>query len=424
MRNYLSVLDTIERAGTKAWIVGDSTRMIFMGIQPANLTFAVEPCDLEALALKLGSSGGVDTGGKFPVLRGSILDMTGEIYLLQGDSIEEDLARRDFSINAIAIRSDGGVVDPFNGRHDIRNRVVRLTGDDVSLLHQDPLRIVRMLRFAAELGMDIFWKSETDVRTFIKSNPDVIRDTPSERWGREILSGMRRCPWNFISLCDGYRLLPFFLKELEALKTLTDKQGRTFFDRTLQLLRRIQDFIKTHRPLDEDLIITLSALFVHIERQSQEPALAITARYLKDWNAGSEISNQVLAVLENYRDFFEPRTEKELCSSVLAHGSEATGTMIDFAFCYADVDESKSREILTGNHWKLKQVLRRFNEVKRKTDGETRFLKGDEVMELLNLRPGRKVGEVLHALDMAVGTGVVSSKEGAKAWVLKSGPAL
>ena len=92
------------------------------------------------------------------------------------------------------------MVDPFGGRHDIRNRVIRLTGDDIELVRRDPLRIVRMLRFAAELSMDIFWKTETDVRTFIEANPGLIRSTAPERWGREILRGMRSCPHDFARL--------------------------------------------------------------------------------------------------------------------------------------------------------------------------------------------------------------------------------
>ena len=134
--------------------------MIAMDLQPDVLSMVTESCGPEALAARLGK-GTVGAVGGFPVLRTAVLDMPVEVALLQGGSIEEDLARRDFSVNAIAFRSDWGVVDPFGGRHDIRNRVIRLTGDDIELVRRDPLRIVRMLRFAAELSMDIFWKTES-----------------------------------------------------------------------------------------------------------------------------------------------------------------------------------------------------------------------------------------------------------------------
>ena len=197
MTSTTSALKAVEEAGEKAWLVGNTARTIAMDLQPDVLSMTAEPCDLGALAGRLGN-GTVGAVGGFPVLRTAVLDMPVEVALLQGGSIEEDLARRDFSMNAIAFRSDWGVVDPFGGRHDIRNRVIRLTGDDIELVRRDPLRIIRMLRFAAELSMDIFWKTETDVRVFIEANPGLIRGTAPECWGREILGGMHNCPHNFV----------------------------------------------------------------------------------------------------------------------------------------------------------------------------------------------------------------------------------
>ena len=66
-------------------------------------------------------------------------------------------------------------------------------------------------------------------------------------------------------------------------------------------------------------------------------------------------------------------------------------------------------------------MLRRFASTARQMDGSDRFLTGGEVMNLLKLVPGRKVGEILNGLDMAVGTGRVSSRSEAEAWVLRHG---
>ncbi|MDR1649848.1 MAG: hypothetical protein LBR71_06265, partial [Synergistaceae bacterium] len=169
MKTYLRVLEAIESSGVKAWLVGDPVRDVVMGVQPLTLSVVVERCNLEALKTSLGE-GSLLGVAPFFVLHSSILGSKVEISCMQGNSIEEDLARRDFSMNAIAIRSDDSFVDPFNGRHDIRNSLIRITGDDIDLVKSDPIRIIRMFRFAAELEMHIFWKSETDVRTFIDRN--------------------------------------------------------------------------------------------------------------------------------------------------------------------------------------------------------------------------------------------------------------
>lgn len=70
------------------------------------------------------------------------------------ESVEEDLARRDFTINAIAMNVDGDLIDPYNGQADIRNRVIRTVGDPFDRFREDFLRIIRASRFMARYG---FW---------------------------------------------------------------------------------------------------------------------------------------------------------------------------------------------------------------------------------------------------------------------------
>ena len=427
MRSYMSALKAVEEAGGKAWLVGDTARMIAMGLQPDVLSMVTESCGPEALAARLGN-GTVGTVGGFPVLRAEVLDMPIEVALLQGGSIEEDLARRDFSMNAIAFRSDWGVVDPFGGRHDIRNRVVRLTGDDIELVRRDPLRIVRMLRFAAELSLDIFWKTETDVRGFIEANPGLIRGTAPERWGREILGGMRSCPHDFVHLCDGYHLFPLFLPELEELKDIVEpRTGLPLFEHALATLRVVQERLRV-RKIRENDAFALAGLFCRVGTKSLDvedprPVADLASRYLRRWNIPADTADRVSAIIMNYRSLHAPRTEEELCRDVLRYGREAVSMTLEFASCSALAERFPSIDIVKGNRWRLEQVLRRFASTARQMDGADRFLTGGEVMNLLGLAPGRKVGEILDGLDMAVGTGRVSSRSEAEAWVLRRGSA-
>lgn len=425
MKTWLRVLEAVVAAGGKAWLVGDSVREVVMGIQPINLSVIIEPCDLDAFATSLGG-GTVDGRGAFPVLRTSILGMKVDISTLRETCIEEELSLRDFSINAVAIRSDGVFVDPWGGRHDIRNKLVRLTGDDIELIRNDPIRIVRMLRFSAELDMDIFWKSETDVRAFIDSNPDRVRDAPAERWGREILNGIRRRPYDFIYLCDRYRLLPFFLNDLELLKNIHIENGQTLFDHTMDMVRLVQDYLAERKRRYNDVAFSLAALFHHAGSETGESADAakasdIAARYLRAWNMSSDIVDTVTAVVRHYRLAYTPATEEQLCRAALKYGFDAVEMIMDFAVCNSQADRMKNMEVLASNKWKLGEVLRRFDETRRRTDGSDRYLTGDEVMSVLQIRPGRVVGEILNELDMAVGTGIVNSRKEATDWVLRRG---
>ncbi|MDR1378834.1 MAG: hypothetical protein LBJ36_07250 [Synergistaceae bacterium] len=427
MKTYLRALETIESSGVKAWLVGDPVRKVVMGIYPSNLNIVVEPCDLEALAVSLGE--GVVGRTDFPVLRTSLLGHKVEVSCIRGPTIEEDLAKRDFTMNAIAIRGNDSFVDPFNGRHDIRNSLIRLTNDDVDLLKDDPIRIVRMLRFAAELDMDIFWKSESSVRAFVTSSAEQIGKTPAERWGREILNGMRRRPYDFIYLCDRYRLLPLFLNALEELKKIKiNGEETTLFDHTLKMLSIAQDFLGARKRRENDMAFSLAMLFHHVGSEAGQftdsnKAAEIATWNLKAWNVPSETIETVRAIVKNYRQNYVAKTEEQLCKDVLKYGSEAVEMILDFAICNSEADGQKNMEVLAANKWKLGEVIRRFDEARRRANGNQRYLSGDEVMKILDIKPGKVIGEILNDLGIAVGTGFVASKQEATDWIQKHGAA-
>ena len=425
MRNYLDVLKKIEETGAKAWLVGDTVRMLQMGIQPETITLAVDSDDMYALSQAIGT-GAVDARGPFPALRGELLGASFRAFSLRGATIEDDLACRDLSVEAIAIRSDGGIVDPFGGRFDIRNGVIRLTGDNVDLIEADPLRILRMLRFAAEFEMDIFWKTETDVRKFLEVHADRMKDIPPERWGREIMKGIRRRPCRFVELCDDYDLLPFFLSELEELKSVSDGKGSTIYGHVLEILRVIEERLDVNKIIQNDAFV-LAGLFGHIGTRTidlsdrNRQADRTITEYLTRWNIPSETIENVIAIINNYQRFYSPVTEETFCREVLNYSRDAVVVALQFARCAAIAERrfEDYREVLDNNRWSLKQVLRRFNTVELQTEGASRYMTGREVMSLLHMKPGRRIGELLEGLDFAVGTGKVASRAAAEEWLRK-----
>ena len=418
MRNYLDVLAKIEETRAKAWLVGDTVRMLQMGIQPEIITLAIDSDDMYSVALALGT-GTVDARGPYPALRGEILGVNFRAFSLRGATIEDDLACRDVSIEAIAIRSDGGIVDPFGGRFDIRNKVIRLTGDNVDLIREDPLRILRMLRFSAELEMDIFWKTESDVRAFLENHADSMSKIPQERWGREIMKGLARRPGRFIRMCDNFRLIPFFLKELEELK-----RENNLYSHAMKVLERIEKELDTNKIMQNDAFV-LAGLFNNIGtktldgRDRTKYTDRLVSDYLTRWNVPSETIEEVIAILDNYRNFYVPTDEIKFCRDVLEYSEEAVLVALEFAKCVVEAQGKNEEysEVLENNTWNLKQVLRRFTNVRLQTEGASRYMTGREVMSLLNMKPGKRVGELLEGLDMAIGTGRVSSRAGAIEWL-------
>jgi poly(A) polymerase len=139
----------------RGWIVGGSVRDALLGKIPKNVDVAVEG-DAEAVAKAIGDA-----------LRGPVFPLSGafgawrvvvdrgawdvDVVTLQGETIEEDLAKRDFTINAMAVPLEGGeTIDPHGGRADLDAGVLRaLPG----AYETDPLRPLRMVRFATQLGL-------------------------------------------------------------------------------------------------------------------------------------------------------------------------------------------------------------------------------------------------------------------------------
>ena len=437
MRDYMNILKAVEDSGVKAWLVGDTVRMIEMGMQPNVITMALDTDDLFRAAAALGA-GTVDARGPFPALRGEINGTPFRGFSLQGGSIENDLARRDFSIEAIAIRSDGGIVDPFGGIFDIRNKVLRLTGDDIELIYKDPLRIVRMLRLAAELEMDIFWKTDADIRKFLETHADVMNDMPLERWGREIINGMKRRPWRFIRFCDSYNLLPFFLKDLDNLKNVNDNSNKvneygktyTIFDHVLDTLQVIESRLDTHKIMQRDAFI-LAGLFSRIntrtldevnDPEKRKVTDRLITEYLTNWNIPSDVINEVISIIGSYSLFYKPISEEQLCKYIIKYDAVAVEVAREFAACIAiaENEPEETLEILRDNRWNLSQVLRRFDKVTEQMSGAERYLTGREIMNILHIAPSKRVGELLDALDFAVGTGKVCSRKAAEQWLLSN----
>lgn len=88
-----------------------------------------------------------------------------EVILDPDAKIDKDLARRDFTINAMAVDSNGNLIDPFGGYEDLKNKKIKAVGNGIDRFNEDPLRILRALQFANRMGFDIDDKTKEDINT-------------------------------------------------------------------------------------------------------------------------------------------------------------------------------------------------------------------------------------------------------------------
>ena len=168
----LEAIDLIEDAGGEAWCVGGCVRDALLGRPVHDVDIAASlPWQRTQQLFRDAGWGTVETGvahGTLTVVKdgepfeittyrcdGTYSDGRHPDAVTAAASIEEDLQRRDFTLNALAYHPDRGVIDPFDGRADMEAGVLRCVGDPMTRFAEDALRILRGCRFASQLGMAI-----------------------------------------------------------------------------------------------------------------------------------------------------------------------------------------------------------------------------------------------------------------------------
>ncbi len=166
------VLDRLRGAGYPAWAVGGCVRDCLLGAEPTDwdVCTAALPEQTAALFERVARTGEkhgtvtalLDRPIEITTLRteGAYLDRRRPSGVSFTDDIRADLARRDFTINAMAWSPEDGLVDPFGGRDDLAAGVLRCVGEPAARFSEDALRILRALRFISRLGLTV--EPETD----------------------------------------------------------------------------------------------------------------------------------------------------------------------------------------------------------------------------------------------------------------------
>ncbi len=225
-------------AGVPAWIVGGAVRDELLGRPTADLDLVVDG-DVRALAKALSRAAGgpafelSDAFGAWRVV-GPEHRWQVDVMRLQGASLAEDLAKRDFTINAMARPLAGGeIVDPHGGADDLAARRLRAVGP--SSFDDDPLRTLRLARFACELTME----PDPDTAAAATSRTPRIVDVAAERVFAElkrVIAADRVL--DGLALMDRLGLTPHVLPELSALRGVQQNRYHHLdvHDHTLEVL--------------------------------------------------------------------------------------------------------------------------------------------------------------------------------------------
>jgi poly(A) polymerase len=157
-----------------------------------------------------------------------------------GHSLVDDLARRDFTINAIALDAKGSQIeDPFDGRRDLARGVVRAVGNPVERFREDPLRLLRAVRFAARLGFELDPQTQQAIEQSASALGNISRERVRDELDKTLLGPD---PARGIRLLCDFGLAEFSLPDVPKLRGMQNEPGgghhKDVFNHTLQVLDR------------------------------------------------------------------------------------------------------------------------------------------------------------------------------------------
>ncbi|MCD8117456.1 MAG: HDIG domain-containing protein [Oscillospiraceae bacterium] len=218
------ILESLGRSGYPAYPVGGCVRDSLLGQSPADwdVCTAALPAQTEAAlpglrfvetGMKHGTVTALTEGGPVEVTTfrrdGAYLDGRHPEEVSFRAGLEEDLARRDFTVNAMALAPDGAVIDPFGGQADLAAGIIRCVGDPSARFGEDALRILRALRFAARLDFQI----EPDTAGALLARRELLERISPERIFKE-LTGLLPGPGAGRMLRDFAPVFYVFMPEL------------------------------------------------------------------------------------------------------------------------------------------------------------------------------------------------------------------
>ncbi|TAL48842.1 HD domain-containing protein [Patescibacteria group bacterium] len=417
------ITEALKNAGFETYLIGGCVRDLFLGRKPQDwdVTTNAKPDEIVELFPKTfyeneyGTVGVVSEETTDETLR--IIEVTP--YRTEGvytdrrrpdkvsfnATLEDDLKRRDFTINAIALDIEKNlVVDPFNGRKDIQNGVIRTVGSPNERFGEDGLRLLRAIRIQAELGFEI----ESQTERAIAENAHLLDEIAKERIRDEFIRVLESAdPVRGLSVAQKLGILDYIAPIFR--KTTGIKQNKAHsYDVWTHLLKSLEHAVKKKYPLH----VKLAALFHDISkpesrRWSEEKrdwtfyghevmGERVTRETLKDLKFPKETIESV-AKLVRWHMFFSD-TEKITHSAVrrlVAHvGKESIWDLIDLR---------TSDRIGTGRPKESPYRLRKYKAMIDEVLSDpvsVSMLKvdGAKIMEIAGLSPGPKIGYILHAL--------------------------
>lgn len=381
-RKAVPVLEKLEQAGFEAYFVGGSVRDVILGRDVADIDIATSafPEEVKQVFTRTFDTG-IEHGTISVSEAGEIYEITtfrtegtyadfrrpDEVTFIR--SLEKDLERRDFTMNAIAMGLDGRFIDPFGGQEDMRKRQIRAVGKPWERFHEDALRMMRGVRFVSQLQFQL----EVDTYAAMQQNRALLENIAVERIAVELVKLMKGQ-----AVKEGLKLLA----ELDMLPFLPGFQEKASAVEALQ---------KWHlEDLQEETVIWF-VLVLALEPEN------ITS-FLRAWKLPNKLIRDVTKAMDNVEKI--EWSDYELFSTGLE-----TVRLIDYG-----------QYVRTGkSQWEALRARFLALPIQSRNDVQA---SGNDVMAWTSKTGGPWLKELLARLDQAIIEGdIANNQEEIKGWV-------
>ena len=353
-------------------------------------------------------------------------------------SLEEDLKRRDFTVNALALPSDAWdskkikdkIIDPFNGRADIEAKILRTPLDPDVTFSDDPLRMMRAVRFAAQLGFGI----ENKTLQSIYKNRERLKIVSAERVQEELLK-LLSTPKPSIGLILMFQthLLDTVLPEVSALDGVEEVYGH----------QRKNNLVHTFKVVDNiserttKVPLRLAALLHDIGKMGTKKFIPkIGWTFYSHEHLGRKMARDIGKRLRFSKDLTDYLAKlvrwHQQPISLMDEGitdSAVRRLIVSLGDELEDLLLLGVSDITTGNPNKLKQRQNNYNHLRQRIDEVMEKdklrafqspVRGEEIMAECGLKPGPTVGKIKEALEEAILDGKIPNEyEATKKYFLK-----
>ena len=437
-----AVATTADELGLETYIVGGYVRDLIMGRDNKDIDFVCLGSGIDLakkVAYKMGKDTPVhifktfgtaminaeDVELEFVGARKESYDFNSRKPTVESGTLQDDQLRRDFTINALAISLNkdrfGELVDPFDGVGDIKRKIIKTPQDALLTFSDDPLRMIRAIRFATQLNFDI----EATTFQAITTNKDRLSIVSMERISQELnkIIAAQTPSYGFKLLYISGVLKDIFPEfvALQGVQSIDNKSHKDNFYHTLQVLDNVAK-------VSDDLWLRWAAILHDI-------AKPLTKRFVDKigWTFHGHEDKGARMVPGIFRKLRLPLNEKmEMVAKLVrlhlrpislvkdeVTDSAVRRLMFEAGEHFSDLMILCRADVTSKNNSKVKRYLENFDKVERKVveveekDQQRMFqpvVGGEEIMKIFDLKPSKVIGEIKADLIEAILEGDVQNE--------------